>query len=112
MAFTLKELEYLESLKAGFREEYPDMPEDEIRRMAHQALEVRRFQAEQQAPMDEPSKDDKVFLIYCDDIDDACRMVGYLRGSEDDAARYCEVYNAGVKHYWDEVDFVELEQLN
>lgn len=110
MAFTLKELEYLESLKAGFKEGYPDMPEEEIRHMAHQALEVRRFQAEQ-VPMDEPSKDDKVFLIYCDDMDEGT-LVGYIRGSEDDAARYCEAYNASVEHHWDEVDFVELEQLN
>lgn len=107
MTFTLKELEYLESLKSGFREEYPDMPEEEIRRMAHQALEVRRFQAGQHAPMDEPSKDDKVFLIYSDDIDDACRMIGYVRGSEDDAARYCELHSTQ-----DGVDYIELEQLN
>ena len=109
MAFTLKELEYLESLKAGFREEYPDMPEDEIRRMAHQALEVRRFQAGQ-APMDEPSKDDKVFLIYCDSLDDDADIIGCIKGSEDDAARYCEALNEDDPVHT--FDYEELEQLN
>lgn len=106
MAFTLKELEYLESLKSGFREEYPNTPEEEIRRMAHQALEVRRFQAGQ-APMDEPSKDDKVFLVYRDILDHYSDIIGYIRGSEDDAARYCELHSTQ-----DGVDYIELEQLN
>lgn len=109
MTFTLKELEYLERLKAEYREEYPDTPEEEIRLMAHRALEVRRFKTKQDAA-DEPSKDDKVFLIYC--LDGNCTPIGYIRGSEEDADRYCEAYNANVKSHWEAVDFEELEQLN
>ena len=106
MAFTLKELEYLESLKSGFREEYPNTPEEEIRRMAHRALEVRRFKTKQDAA-DEPSKDDKVFLIYRDILDHYSDIIGYIRGSEDDAARYCELHSTQ-----EEVGYIELEQLN
>lgn len=107
MTFTLKELEYLERLKAEYREEYPNTPEEEIRLMAHQALEVRRFQAGQQAPMDEPSKDDKVFLVYRDILDHYSDIIGYIRGSEDDAARYCELHSTQ-----EEVGYIELDQLN
>lgn len=55
---------------------------------------------------------DKVYLIYNDSPDDVCEMIGYIKGTENDAEKYCEEYNAKQKYRWNKVWYEELEKLN
>lgn len=54
----------------------------------------------------------KVYAIYWDSQDDCCHIKGYIYGTEDEAAAYCEEINKGNKYYWEDYDYEELECLN
>lgn len=53
--------------------------------------------------------EDKIFLIY---DDDTCNIRGYIKGTEEDADKYCENLNKDNKHEWEDICWEELECLN
>lgn len=55
---------------------------------------------------------DKIYLIYNDSQDDCATIIGYIKGTENDAGRYVEEYNKKCERYWQEVWLEELECLN
>jgi len=54
----------------------------------------------------------KVYLIYWDSIDDACEIIGYIFGTEEEAESYCNELNKGHKYRWEDYDWIELDRLN
>lgn len=55
----------------------------------------------------------KIYLIYNDSQDDCATILGYIEGTEEDAERYCEEYNAPLKGTpWNGVEWMELDKLN
>ena len=54
----------------------------------------------------------KIYLIYKDSIDDAATILGYIKGSEEEADKYCDEYNANCKYEWQEIYWMVLENLS
>lgn len=55
----------------------------------------------------------KIYLIYHDSQDDCATILGYIEGTEDDAKKYCEKYNAPLMGtYWSKVEWMELPNLS
>ncbi|MBP3427160.1 MAG: hypothetical protein J6M47_02725 [Clostridia bacterium] len=58
----------------------------------------------------------KVFIIFMDDPENygylPSMIKGYIHGTEEEAAAYCDELNKGVKHYYDKYTFDELDCLN
>lgn len=53
----------------------------------------------------------KMYLIYTDSADDCCDIKGYIYGTEEDADKYCDEYNANCEYYWQEVTWIEISNL-
>ena len=55
----------------------------------------------------------KIYLIYNDSQDDCATILGYIEGTEEDAEKYCQEYNAlPERRYYDKVEWEELNKLN
>ena len=55
----------------------------------------------------------KIYLIYTDSQDDCAAILGYIEGTEEDADKYCDEYNAPLKGTpWREAEWMELDKLN
>ena len=55
----------------------------------------------------------KIYLIYEDSEDDAAAILGYIEGTEEDADKYCNEYNAPLKGTpWPTAEWIELDKLN
>lgn len=56
--------------------------------------------------------EEKIYLIYNDSIDDASTILGYIKGTEEDADKYCDEYNANCKYEYQEIYWMVLENLS
>ena len=55
----------------------------------------------------------KIYLIYTDSQDDSAAILGYVEGTEEDADKYCDEYNAPLKGTpRSEATWIELDKLN
>lgn len=54
----------------------------------------------------------KVYLIYSDSNDDACSILGYIYGTEEDADACCREINKDAKYEWECYYWEELVRLN
>ena len=52
-----------------------------------------------------------IYIIYKDDIDDACEIKGYIRGTEEDADKYCDELNKDHKYEWQDYTWEVLNKL-
>ena len=55
--------------------------------------------------------EEEIYLIFNDSIDDGATILGYIRGTEEEADKYCEEYNAHCNYEWQEVYYIRLENL-
>ena len=53
----------------------------------------------------------KIYLIYKDSMDDYATIVGYIQGTEEEADKYCEKYNAKAEYEFEEIWYEELKNL-
>ena len=55
---------------------------------------------------------EKTFVLFRDRTGyDTCEILGYIRGSENDAIRYCDECNADCEYEWDKVEYVVVTNL-
>lgn len=57
------------------------------------------------------SEKNSIYLIYKDDIDDACEIAGYIHGTEEAADRYCDELNKGHKYEYEDYTWIRLRNL-
>ena len=56
-------------------------------------------------------KQEDVYLIFRDSMDDCCEIIGYIRGSEKEAENYCDVYNANLKQWERQAEYMLVERI-
>lgn len=54
----------------------------------------------------------KIYLIYKDSMDDACEIYGYIKGSEEEADKYCDSHNETCRYEWEEIHWQVIEDLS
>lgn len=52
-----------------------------------------------------------IYLIYKDDTDDACTIMGYIHGTDETADRYCDELNKDHEYEWEDYTWVKLDEL-
>lgn len=55
--------------------------------------------------------EEKIYLIYNDCADDCASIKGYIKGTKEDADRYCDEYNSHCEYEWQEIWWAELKNL-
>ena len=56
--------------------------------------------------------EEEIYLIYKDSSDDAATILGYIKGTEEEADKFCEVYNSECLYEWQEVYYEKLSKLS
>lgn len=60
-----------------------------------------------------PEADEEgIYLIYKDSADDYCENVGYIKGTEEEAEKYCVEYNKKQGGPWREVGYGKIHELS
>lgn len=55
---------------------------------------------------------EKTFVLFRDGMDcDTCEILGYIRGSEKDAVRYCDECNTDCECKWEKVEYAVATNL-
>ncbi len=57
------------------------------------------------------SENEDIYLIYNDSMDDAATIVGYIKGTWEEADAYCNDYNAKCKYGYQHVTWDLLDNL-
>ena len=52
-----------------------------------------------------------IYLIFKDSMDDCCEIVGYIKGTEEEADKYCDEYNKKQAKYWRKVEYEKIHDL-
>lgn len=55
--------------------------------------------------------EENIYLIYKDSMDDSATILGYIKGTMEDADKYCDEHNEKCKYEWEEIYWVLLENL-
>jgi hypothetical protein len=55
--------------------------------------------------------EDKIYVIFTDSCDDSAYIIGYIKGTEEEADKWCEEYNAKLKSWENEACYIELKNL-
>lgn len=60
----------------------------------------------------EKLNDEKIYLIFRDSMDDCCEIIGYIKGTEEDAEAYCNAYNEKLEPWRIPAEYMLIDNLS
>ena len=75
-------------------------------------LYIQRFVLDELNRIKHETDEEGIYLIYKDSADDSCEIVGYIRGTEKEAEKYCAEYNKKQGRPWRLVEYEKIHDLS